>query len=139
ELWWETGWQQWRRTRNLPGADAAASRVTLAALSRFVFAAGEDDTVVRLRDVLAHAGEPPIEAELQHRAAMLARDVSGLHPFYRNAGLSLADALAARHAPAAKREAAAAGFERDWSEAEELSAATKAALDAVEAGRTAYP
>jgi hypothetical protein len=52
-----------------------------------------------------------------------------LHPFYRNAGLSLAAVFAAGPATARERTAHVAAFERDWRDAVELEAATTAALD----------
>jgi hypothetical protein len=55
-----------------------------------------------------------------------------LHPFYRNAGLALQEALAARTTPAGKRERASAAFEQDWRDAVELETATRQALDALE-------
>ena len=57
-------------------------------------------------------------------ATALNRVVPALHPFYRNAGLSLAEVFA--------RRASAEAFERDWRDATELDAATSAALDALE-------
>ncbi len=133
ELWWQTGWHQLRRARVLPALDAAESRTELAALARFVFLQRDVEGVTPLRDVLAHAREPEVDAELRRRAATLARFVPVLHPYYRNAGLSLAEVLAPRAAGTAdQREVLVAAFETDWRDAGEIEAATKAALDALE-------
>jgi hypothetical protein len=132
ELWWSTGFHHVRRARTLPTLEAAESRVELAALARFVAGEGERDVVVPLATALAHGREPFVAAELQRRAADLARALPALHPFYRNAGLSLAEALAAGGAEAARRDAAWAAFERDWRDATGLEAAATAALDALE-------
>lgn len=134
ELWWQTAWHQAVRARTLPALDAADSRGRLAALARFVFAAGagEADVVVPLGDVLARAREPIVAAELVRRAAELGRLVPALHPFYRNAGLSLAAAMAARGNSEAMRAGLVAVFEADWRDATELEAASSAALDALE-------
>ncbi|MBL9188748.1 MAG: hypothetical protein JNK23_14795 [Opitutaceae bacterium] len=134
ELWWQTCWHQAVRARPLPALSIADSRVQLGALARFVFAAGaeEADVVLPLPDVLARATEPIVAAELARRAGELSRVLATLHPFYRNAGLSLAEAFAARTAAPGKRAAAAATFARDWGDALLLEAASKAALDAAE-------
>lgn len=132
ELWWQTGWHQLRRVRSLPTLEATESREQLTELARFVFAANARDVITPLRTVLAHAGETIVDAELQRRTAELNRLLPALHPFYRNAGLSLAEALATRGEAEAVRAARAATFERDWAEARELEAATHAALDALE-------
>jgi hypothetical protein len=135
ELWWQTGWHYARRVRTLPTLEAAESRAQLEALARFVFASAdvENDAVVSLPQVLAHAGEPILAAEITRRASELTRIIPALHPFYRNAGLSLSDAFAgASNKSAARRQSLGAAFERDWREATELERATSAALDAVE-------
>lgn len=132
ELWWQTGWHHLRRARVLPGLEAAESRAELAELARFVFARGRGDAVVPLREVLGQAREPVVEAELKRRSVALNRGLPALHPFYRNAALSLAEALAARGVAAKRREILCAVFEQDWRDANELEAASAAALDALE-------
>jgi hypothetical protein len=132
ELWWRTGWHHLRRVRALPIPEAAESRAEVAALARFVFARDDVDEVVPLPTVLAHASEPIVEAELNRRAADLRRLLSSLHPFYRNAGLSLAEAFDASRIRPERRGALGAAFEQDWRDALELEAATTAALDAWE-------
>ncbi len=136
ELWWQTGWHQGVRARTLPGWDAPASRALLSALDRWVFAAptGDADQVLTLAEVLARVEEPLVAAELARRAAELGRVLPALHPFYRNAGLALAEALGSRDQPAARRRELAAAAERDWRDARELEEASAAALDALEAG-----
>lgn len=132
ELWWQTGWHHLRRTQTLPGLSAAESRAALEAISRFVVLdeAGHE-TVAAVRDVLGFASELWVDVELLRRTTELNRIVPSLHPFYRNAGLSLTLALAAR-GPAAKREEICRAFESDWRDARELEAATTAALDQLE-------
>ena len=132
ELWWQTGGWQWRRWRVAPTLEAAESRRGISALARFVFAQGDADGALPLVSVTAHAQEPVVRAELAHRAAALGRLVSSLHPFYRNAGLSLAEALGSAPAPSERRAALCATFERDWRDAVEIEAATSAALEALE-------
>ncbi|HVS52287.1 MAG TPA: hypothetical protein VHD62_08020 [Opitutaceae bacterium] len=134
ELWWETSWHHLRRVRTLPIMDAAESREELAALIRFVFQRSESDVVVDLGETLTHASEAAVRAELTRRASELNRLLPALHPFYRNAGLSLAAVLAA---PTSSENptgiaTARANFARDWRDATELEAATASALDRIE-------
>jgi hypothetical protein len=141
ELWWLTGFHQVRRVRTLPALEAADSREQLGALARFVFAGGTDETdvVVPLSVVLARADEPVVKVELTRRAGVLTKLLSSLHPFYRNAGLSLAEVFGSRSARPDRREAACVTFEQDWRDASELEAATRSALDALESGTAAGP
>ena len=134
ELWWQPGWHHVARARTLPALEAADSRAQLQGLVRFVFsdAGGERDHLLSLAEVLARAEEPIVAAELTRRAAEVNRLVPVLHPFYRNAGLALGEALAARTAAAEKQGERVAAFEADWREARELETATTAALDALE-------
>lgn len=135
ELWWQTGYHHLRRVRTLPSLEADESREQLDALARFVCADPVEgtDRVVSFREVLARAGEPIIEAEIARRSTELKTLLAILHPFYRNAGLSLHEAFSARTAQPARRQAACAAFEQDRRDAIELEAATTSALDAWEA------
>ncbi len=132
ELWWQLGWHHLRRVRSLPTFEAAESRVELASLMRFVFSTAGRDAVVPLEGVLAHAREPLFDSELQRRAGELNRLLPSLHPFYRNAALSLAEAFSARTAGASAQAARVASFEQDWRDARELEAVASSALDALE-------
>jgi hypothetical protein len=140
ELWWSTGLQHLRRLRALPVLNAEESRAELEALMRFVVtdpASEARDELVPLARVLEHAREPFVAAELQRRRGELRALLPALHPFFRNAGLSLADVLAAAAAAPAKRAEALGALERDWADAQELAAATRAALDRLERSRAA--
>ncbi len=132
ELWWQTGWHQLRRARVLPSLEAAESRAELATLARFVFLQHDTERMTPLAEVLAHSSEPEVETELKQRAAALARMLPVLHPFYRNAGLSLGEVLALRATTPERCAAAVAAFEDDWRDAREIEADTAAALDALE-------
>jgi hypothetical protein len=137
ELWWETGYHHVRRVRTLPTLEAADSQDQIGALARFVFAepADDRDVVVPLRMLMARLNEPVVAAEIARRAAELAKLIPSLHPFFRNAGLSLAEAFAARNAPPARRELLCTTFEDDWHAATELASVTAAALDRMERGK----
>jgi hypothetical protein len=132
ELWWQTGWHHVRRIRTLPTLDAAESQGAIAALARFVFAPEEHDVVYPLREVMRRVQEPAIVAEVRRRELELGRLVPALHPFYRNAGLSLAEVFQARAVRPARMDVLCAAFEQDWRDAVELHAASTAALDALE-------
>ena len=136
ELWWQTGWHHVRRVRVLPVLEVADSRAQLAALARFVFAApeGEGDRMVSLPAVLARRGEPLVSAEVARRAIELRHLIPALHPFYRNAGLALAEVFGPEGRVAAKAAPLCADFEQDWRDAVEIDEATSAALDALERG-----
>ena len=135
ELWWQTGFHQARRVRSLPVLEAAESRAQLGALARFVAAGADDSTdrVVPVRELMARVSEPLVGVEVTRRAEQLARLISSLHPFYRNAGLSLAEVFAARAVKTAKLAELGVAFEEDWRSAVELEQATAAALDRLEA------
>ena len=138
ELWWQTGWHHHLRQRVLPSLEAEEARELLATLVRFVFAdeAGED-RLVPLAEVLTRRTEPLVAAELARRGADLGRSVAAMHPFYRNAALTLAEAFAlgAHREIDRRREALVAQWERDWAEGRALEAATAEALDRWEARR----
>jgi hypothetical protein len=136
ELWWQTGYHHLRCARTLPALEAADSRQQVGALARFVFADpdGDGDVVIPLPTALARADEAIVSAEILRRATELSKLISSLHPFYRNAGLSLNEAFAAHSLSPAKREAAAAVFAQDWADAQELEMAARAALDGLENG-----
>lgn len=135
ELWWQTGWHHLRRARTLPGLEAAESRAELADLARFVVLREGGDVVMTLRDLLGQAGDPVVADELTRRATALNRVLPAVHPFYRNAALSFGELLAGRNKSAERRESLWTAFEADWRDANELAAASAAALDAIELSR----
>lgn len=132
ELWWQTGWHQLRRVRTLPGLDAAESRAELALLARFVFAPGESDRVTPLRVILDPRRNVVVGVELRRRSVELSKIMPLLHPFYRNAGLSLAAVFESTALSPIRRDEACAQFDADWAEAVALETASRAALDALE-------
>jgi len=133
ELWWQTGWHHVRRVRTFPTMTSDDSAREIDLLARFVFAPAQGDVVVPLRTMLANANDGIVAGEFERRAAELRRIAPVLHPFYRNAGLSLLEAFAqARAELPERRDALVAAFEADWRDAVELAAATKSVLDALE-------
>jgi hypothetical protein len=89
---------------------------------------GEADAVVPLRSILTRRAETVVQAALAERRAELQRLLSVLHPFYLNAGLALADCFAPT-LKAQDLELKVAEFEREWDDALDLEATSRAALD----------
>ena len=130
ELWWQTGWHHFPRVNAFPLMDSKESALEIARLARFVFAPGDEDVVVPLRTVLEHAADAIVADEMRRRAAELQILTPVLHPYYRNAGLSLLEVfLKARMVSADRQDALVNGFEADWRDGVEIEAAAKAALD----------
>lgn len=131
ELWWQTGYHHVRRARALPNLEPGDSQAQLGALARFVFAGPNEevDVVVSLPAVMSRAAEPVVAADLARRRAELERLIPALHPFFRNAGLSLAEVFRLGARSPSRLGALCATFAQDWSDATELAVATTAALD----------
>jgi hypothetical protein len=136
ELWWQTGWHHVRRVNAFPMMDSQESAQVIVRLARFIFAPGNEDRIVPLRTVLEYAADAIVADELRRRAAELQLLAPALHPYYRNAGLSLLEVFLTGKVVSAKRQAALiAAFEEDWRDGIEIEAAAKAALDAFEQAR----
>ena len=128
ELWWQTGWHHLRRARTQPQLGSVEARAALTDLARFVFMVGEADAVVPLRSILSRRAETVVKAALAERRAELQRLLPALHPFYLNAGLALADCFAPT-LKAQDLELKVAEFAREWDDALDLEATSRAALD----------
>lgn len=135
ELWWQTGWHHHRRVRVLPVQEAAESRALIEVLARFIYATpdGEADRIVPLREVLSRGSEPTVAADLARRLNALGLNTTTLHPFYLNAGLSLAEAFQGATSGKPVVTELADTFERDWRQGMILEQASRRALDALEA------
>ena len=133
EIWWRTCLEQALRTRTLPGLQIEESRLALESLSRLMVLGENGDRVVLLEEMLVHAEEPFVLAELARRGAEAARLAPSIHPFYRNAALALAEACGATNASLERRVQLARAFGQDWAAAQTLAQASAAALDAFEA------
>ena len=131
ELWWQTGWHHVRRLATQPQLGSAESRVILGDLARLIFAVGGRDTAVPLRFALRQREAPAVAAMLAAREQELQRAIAGLHPFYRNAGLALADCLAPKRRSGDALAAVCAEFDREWRDAVELESTAREALDAL--------
>lgn len=138
ELWWQVGWQALRRVPALPTLDAAESRALVSDASRIVMGRNGRDVLVGPADWPELARSRAGRAGLAERARALAPHLAMLHPFYRNAGLSLMRLLdAAQAGDAGAASAALVAFDADWRAGSELEAASTRALDAFAAQREA--
>ena len=136
ELWWQTGWHHFHRVNAFPMMGSQESAHEITRLSRFVFAPGNEDVVVPLRTVLEHAADAIVADEFKRRAAELQILTPAMHPYYRNAGLSLLEVFLNAGKVSPRRLAAlVVAFEQDWRDGVEIEAAAKAALDALERSR----
>lgn len=132
EIWWRTGWHHYRRIPVLPGLSAAESRAMLADAIRQVWLKAGVETVVPPDDWPELAGTAAGRTTLNQAAQRISRCTAMLHPFYRNAALSLVAALNAAGSTTSEAFAATrAHFEADWQEATALEAASATALDAL--------
>ncbi len=135
ELWWQVGWHAQRRLSASAVSSAADSRVWVAGRARWVARRGEADLLLSLDEVFAARQQPWIAAELQQRIGQLKGELgsNSLHPFYRNAAVSLGRAYeAARMGNPGVFAIAEADAERDYADGLELENAADAALDQLE-------
>ncbi len=136
ELWWQTGWHHWSRMSALPMLGSQESAREIERLARFVFAPDHEDVVVPLHTVVEHAADVIVAGEFERRGQELQRLIPVLHPYYRNAGLSLLEVFEKGGAvPGQRRAAMVVAFEEDWRDGVTIEAAAKAALDALERSR----
>lgn len=133
ELWWRTGLEQALRARTLPGLEADESRVALENLARLIVLGEDGDRAVPLAEMLAHAAEPYVAAEIARRSSEAARLAPSAHPFFRNAALSLVEALGSAAASTDRQLELTRAFANDWDTGVKLMRASAAALDAFEA------
>jgi hypothetical protein len=135
ELWWQTGWHHVRRLPTQAALGSAESRRRLADLERCVLSVGGEDTRVPLRFVLRRSEDAAVAALLAARVNELQRILPALHPFYRNAGLALADCIGGGAAKPEVIDARCEALAREWRDAVELETTAREALDALGRGR----
>ena len=136
ELWWQVGWHAQRRLSATAVNRAADSRAWVAGRSRWVAQREGTEVVLSLDQVFAARKEPWVAAELQLRIGQLQGGLGSnlLHPFYRNAALSMGRVYEAAKAGDARAFAAAAAeAKQDFADGLELEKATDQALDQLEA------
>jgi hypothetical protein len=135
ELWWQVGWHSQRRLAAAAVNTAADSRAWVAGRARWVARRGDADILLGLDDVYAARQEPWVAAEVQQRIGQLRGELGSnlLHPFFRNAAVSLGRAYeAARVGNQGAFAVAAADAERDYADGLELEKASDTALNQLE-------
>jgi hypothetical protein len=136
ELWWQVGWHNQRRLSAPAVTTAAATRAWVAGRARWVAQLGDTEVRLSLDQVFAARKEPWVATEIELRIGQLKGGLGSnlLHPFYRNAALSLGRAYEAAKAGDARSFAmATAEVDHDFADGRELEAATDQALDQIEA------
>jgi hypothetical protein len=136
ELAWRVATARLAGTRVTPVADAAETRRWVEQLSRIVArdAASGGERAVSAAGDWAERREPWLSEERSRRADLLARELTRLHPFYRNAAGSLGRAwLALANGTEAEWRAAERDWLADWATGRALEEASKQLLDEVAA------
>lgn len=136
ELWWQVGWHSQRRLFATAVDNAADSRAWVTDRARWVARSGDADILLSLDEVFAARQAPWVAAELQQRIGQLKGGLGTnlLHPFYRNAAVSLGRAYeAARAGNRSGFGLAEADLDRDCADGVELETAAEGALDQMEA------
>lgn len=136
ELWWQVGWHAQRRLSAQAVETAADSHAWVVGRARWVARRGDTDVVLNLDEVFAARREPWVAAELGQRIGQIKGELGSnlLHPFFRNAALSLGRAYeAVRVGDAHAFAVAKADTEHDYADGVELETAADAALDQLEA------
>ncbi len=140
ELWWQVGWHTQLRQAAQAGDTAAETRAWLAENARWTArrAAGGDDEPLAPDEVFAARARPWVTEELARRLARIRAGLATVHPFYRNAALSLGRLHEAALAGESNKFAQAqSDLARDIADGRELEQTATAALDELEAGRAA--
>ena len=136
ELWWQVGFYNQSRSHLLPLLSQEESRAWLADRSRWLGERKGHEEVLGLETLWAERKEAWIKTELANRARQLREVLAVLHPFYRNAAISMGlmyeSALKGKET---EFNAAKEAFGRDAADGRELEDATGAALDAMETRR----
>jgi hypothetical protein len=132
ELWWQVGYHTQRRQAAQAIDSAAETRAWLAECARWIARRGEDEFAPSLEEIFAARSERWVAIELDQRIAQLKAGLAAgrLHPFYRNATVSLGRVYDAVQAGDPKAFASAqSDLLRDVADASELEQAANTALD----------
>lgn len=130
ELWWQVGFYHQSRAHGLPFLTQEESRAWLADRSRWLGSSQGREQVLGLQTLWAERKETWIKTELADRVRQLREVLTVIHPFYRNATISMGAMYeAALKGKEAEFNAAKAAMEHDAVDGRELEDATSAALD----------
>ena len=132
ELWWQVGFYHQSRLHGLPLLIQEESRTWLADRSRWLGIIEGREQALGLESIWAWRKQSEIKTELADRVRQLKEMLAVIHPFYRNATISMGAMYeAALKGKEADFNAAKAALERDAVDGRELEDATGAALDAL--------
>jgi len=137
ELWWQVGWQAQLRQAAQAGETPAESRQWLVERAHWTARLTKDapDAELTLDEVYAARAEAWVTRELAERLAELRAGLGTVHPFYRNAALSLGRVYeSALFGDRRGFNKAQADLVRDIADGRELEQISKEALDELEAG-----
>lgn len=135
ELWWQVGYYNKSRSSALPLLTADDTRNWLADRCRWLAIKDGREQVLSLDDLWVARQEAWVKAELTERSHQLQLMLSRLHPFYRNAAISMGLMYqSALKGDEEQFKAAEKALSQDASDGRELEAATGSALDELEAG-----
>jgi len=136
ELWWQVGFYNESRNAVLPLLSMEETRNWLADRCRWLVLRSGYEQVLSLDDLWAFRKEPWVKTGLAKRAEQLQNQLARLHPFYRNAAISMGRMYqAAVKGDEKEFKAAQAALSQDAVDGRELENETGAALDALEAGK----
>ncbi len=138
ELWWQVGFHAQSRQAAQAIATAKESRAWVAERARWLARRGDEEVELSLDEIFAARSSSWVANELGQRILQLRAELaaSRVHPFYRNAVVSLGRIYDAARAGDTKAFAVAqADLLRDVADARELEQVAAAALDKLETGR----
>jgi hypothetical protein len=135
ELWWQVGYYSKCLTPALPLMSMDDTRNWLADRCRWLAAKNGREQVLSFDDLWTARKERWIREELTKRAEQLQSQLLRLHPFYRNAAISMGRMYQAIvKGDEAEFKSAAKDVAQDAADGREMEAATGEELDKIEAG-----
>jgi hypothetical protein len=134
ELWWRTGFYDVRTSSTLPLMSMLETRDWLADRCRWLAVKNGREQVLSFDDLWAERKEPWVKTGMTERAQQIENQLLRLHPFYRNAAISLGRMYQAAVKGAEEEfKAAKQAVSQDAKDGQELEAAATESLDALEA------
>ncbi len=134
ELWWQVGFHNERLTSTVPLMSMEETRNWLADRCRWLAIKNGREQVLALDDLWTFRKESWIKTGMVERSQQLQNQLPRLHPFYKNAAISMGRMYQAAGKGAAEEfKAAKLALSQDATDGRELEAASGAALDELEA------
>ncbi len=134
ELWWQTGFCDVRTNSTLPLMTMPETRDWLADRCRWLAVKNGREQVLSFDDLWIARKETWLKNGMTERAQQIENQLLRLHPFYRNAAISLGRMYqAAVKGSEVEFKAAMQAVSQDAKDGQELEAATTESLDGLEA------